>query len=187
MYTNRMLVFRATKKAQRHLPPLTLDSDARSTGALGAWYVNKVLCVRKPLLLIVSSTTLLPLLVPAIEGRHLLAHFPAILRQRLLRMGIDAALVEAEIATLVPAGVGTTVDRSVLGIMNDFVHQLQVHWGLGRDVGDWPASEDHIAHTPCFAGSRNCIWPDMEAPKRLAEKWRASGTTYVYPGMGTKH
>jgi hypothetical protein len=65
-----VVTLRATQKVLRLLPATTADPDAPDT-ALGDWYVNRITCDRQPLLLLVSATSLLPLLAPAREVRSL--------------------------------------------------------------------------------------------------------------------
>ena len=75
---------------------------------------------RQPLLLLVSSTSLLPMLIPAQNVRGLPARLAALVEARLRRCGLDDRTIAAETLAMASVAVGPTVDRSVLGIMVDF-------------------------------------------------------------------
>ena len=65
-----MVVLRPTRKLRSLLPATDVVPRGFDT-ALGDWYVNRLTADRKPLLLLVSSTSLLPMLVPAWDVRGL--------------------------------------------------------------------------------------------------------------------
>src|SRR6187397_860655 len=114
-----MVILRPTRKL-RALFATARPVAAASDTALGDWYVNRLVVDRQPLLILVSSTSLLPLLVPARDVQGLAGRLPALVRQRLFRLGIDSATVDAEIHAMSPVTVAPTVDRSVVGTMVDF-------------------------------------------------------------------
>lgn len=62
-----MLVLRGTQKLLQLLPPTADQSDLSDT-ALGDWYVNRIVIDRRPLLLCVSSKSLLSVIAPARDG-----------------------------------------------------------------------------------------------------------------------
>jgi hypothetical protein len=67
-----------------------------------------------------------------------------------VRIGVDEAAVEKEMACLQPLAFAATRSRSVLGSLNEFVFQLKARAAhpLGRD---WtPRScEDELGEVPC--------------------------------------
>lgn len=65
-----MVVLRATRKLLASLP-VTTPPPARSDTALGDWYVDRLVVDRRPLLLLASVSSLLPIVVPAREVRRL--------------------------------------------------------------------------------------------------------------------
>jgi hypothetical protein len=67
-----MVVIRPTQKLRSALPA-TQPVEPSDT-ALGDWYVNRLVVDRRPLLLLVSSESLLPVLVPATHVRELPQH-----------------------------------------------------------------------------------------------------------------
>src|SRR5436190_23694313 len=110
-----MVILRPTKKLRTLLP--TAAISASSDTALGDWYVNRIVVDRQPLLLLVSSTSLLPLLVPARDVRGLPDRLSDLVESALRRLGIEGEAIASERQAMVLVAVAPTIDRSVLGIM----------------------------------------------------------------------
>src|SRR5262245_47736674 len=108
-----MVIIRPTKKLRSQLP--IRDVPGRSNSALGDWYVNRVVLARQQLLLLVSSTSLLPMVVPARDVRTLPERLPSLVEARLQQLGVRADLIAAELRAMVPVVTAATVDRSILG------------------------------------------------------------------------
>jgi Domain of unknown function (DUF6933) len=170
-----MVILRPTRKLNSALP-VTKDVPNSSDTALGDWYVNRIVVDRQPLLLFVSSASLLPMLLPARDVRGLADRLAALVEARLKRCGIDDRIIRAEIR-VTPVVVGPTVDRSVLGIMIDFAKAVPYH----LEPGQWGeatlrAVEDRLAETPCHAtrSFERVIFPEKKAPEVLRSRWLAN-------------
>lgn len=168
-----MVILRPTKRLYSLLPvadPVQSCSDT----ALGDWYVNRIVVDRQPLLLLVSSASFLPILLPARDVRTLPNRLGALVEMRLRRLGVDVPAIAAEIEAMKPVAVGATVDRSVIGIMVDFAKSVPFHLESGRwDEDTLAPIEERLARTPCHAarsGDR-VIFPDRKAPDLLRAKW----------------
>lgn len=167
-----MVVIRPTRKLRSALPVAGLTGV--SDTALGDWYVNRVVVDRQPLLLLVSSASLLPILIRARNVRDLPIHLEETVARRLLRLGVPPPLIDAERRAMTPVRIGATVDRSVLGIMVDFARGVSHYLGAGPwSDTDLAAAEDRLAGTPCYAGkpSDQVVFPDLKAPALLAARW----------------
>lgn len=164
-----MVTLRATQKVLRLLPPTAPETAAADT-ALGDWYVNRITSARQPLLLLVSSRSLLPMLAPARDVRSLPERLPQMVAERLARHGVPQRLIVAETQAMAPVAVAKTCDRSVVGTMVEYAHLLQHYlrdWGHD-EAGLW-AVEAHLAHTPCRVtkpGAKG-VWPDLKATELL--------------------
>jgi len=79
-----MVILRPTRKL-RELAPELLDSGAVSSTALGDWYANRIVVDRQPLVLLISSLSLLSVLVRARAVKKLPDRLPSIVERRLLR------------------------------------------------------------------------------------------------------
>ena len=169
----RMVVLRATRKLLTSLP-VTTPPQTRSDTALGDWYVNRLVVDRRPLLLLVSVSSLLPIVVPARDVRRLPDYLAGLVAARLTRLGIAPRTIALETRAMSPVTIGATVDRSVVGIMVDFAKCLPFYLDPGRcDDRMLPVVEDKLAETPCYAGrsSAHTVFPVVKAPEMLRAKW----------------
>src|SRR5205823_5735188 len=168
-----MVVLRRTQKLASALH-VSGDASAHSTTGLGDWYVNRLSVDRRPLLLLVSSLGLLPILLPAREVARLPARLPDVVAARLRRLGIGPRIVEAETQAMSPVIIATTADRSVVGIMVDFAKAVPFHLEPGSwDESTLPFVEAKLAETPCHAGRRfeEVVFPNRKAPELLDARW----------------
>ena len=181
-----MVILRPTRKLSALLP--TTTAPASSDTALGDWYVNRLVVDRQALLLLVSSTSLLPMLIPARDVRGLPGRLAAMVEARLRRCGIDDRTVAAEVRAMDKVVIGPTVDRSVVGIMVDFAKAVPYYLEPGQwGVATVQIAEERLARTPCHAGrvSEQVIFPDRKAPEVLRAKWVTS--RLLTPPSGVWH
>jgi hypothetical protein len=170
-----MVILRPTKKLRGHLP--IVEVSGRSDGALGDWYVNRLVVARQPLLLLVSSTSLLPIVLPAREVRSLPKQLSAIVGARLHRLGVEAQLIAAELHSMLPVVTAATVDRSVLGILVDFAKAVPYYFETETPAEKTLVGlEAWLEQTPCHAGSTGdrVVFPDRKAPDLLRARWLAN-------------
>ena len=163
------------------LPESADDADVSDT-ALGDWYVNRITLDRQPLLLLVSSASLLSVLAPARNVKTLPDRVGEMVAARLLRLGIEEQLVRSELEAMNVARVGRTRDRSVTGQMVDFAKAIPYYLAIGTAGDDLALrlAEDKLGHTPCRCGrsSAETIWPDRESSRLLAERWSKRKTVH---------
>ena len=170
-----MVILRPTQKL-RSVLPFTDAMDGESATALGDWYVNRLVVDRRPLLLLVCSKALLPLLLSARDVRSLPAQLPALVETALRRLGAAPGLIAAEIAAMSPVLIAPTRDRSVLGVLVDAAKSVPFHLEAGRwDDTTLPFVEARLAETPWRPSKRSSevIVATMAAPKLLADRWGA--------------
>lgn len=169
------VTLRRTQKLAAALPATSVDPPVPTT-ALGDWYANRLIVDRKPLLLLLSSRSLLPILLPARDVRTLAARLGEVVAGRLRRLGIDASLIKAEISAMQPVHVAKTADRSVVGIMVDFASMAPYHLEAGSwDETTLPFVEAKLAKTPCYVtrSFAETIFPEQAASALLAARWGA--------------
>lgn len=183
--TTPMVILRPTRKLSSLLPATDIVPVSSDT-ALGDWYVNRLVVDRRPLLLLVSSTSLLPMLIPAREVRGLPDRLATVVEARLKRCGVDDRTIAAEVRAMASVAVGPTADRSVLGIMVDFAKAVPYH----LQPGQWGEAalrlaEERLAETPCHAARSfdRVVFPDKKASEVLRAKWLAN--TPPQPTSGT--
>jgi hypothetical protein len=171
-----MVNLRPTKKLQSFLPVAGSDQEGDHT-ALGDWYVTRLTVDRKPLLLLISSRSLLPLITPAREIRSLPSRLADLVGGRLRRLNVPRSVIAAEQKAMESVVIGRTRDRSVVGSMVDFAKAVPFH----LEPGLWNERtleqvEDRLAETPCRASGPfdGVIFPDKRAPELLLSKWLAN-------------
>jgi hypothetical protein len=172
-----MVILRATQRVLRLLPSVSSEFVESDT-ALRDWYVNRLVVDRRPLLLLVSSQSLLPMLVPARDVRALPNRLPGLVKDRLLRQGVPADHVEAEVRAMNPVVVSATRDRSVIGTLNEFTKDVPYHLPVnGWSESDLAMFELHMSETPCRVSRRleDTIFPDQKTPELLAARWASRG------------
>jgi hypothetical protein len=168
----KLLVLRATRKVLKRLPSQADDQVASDT-ALGDWYVNRVVVDRRPLLLFVSSRSLLAIIAPARDLRRLPERFADMVASRLRRLGIAERFIEPELLAMASVAIARTRDRSVTGTMVEFAKELPYFLPSdGWDDTDLLYAEDQFAGRPCLCGrtARETIWPRERTVQLLVEQ-----------------
>ncbi len=169
-----MVILRPTQKLRTALR-FTEAFDGESDTALGDWYVNRIVVDRRPLLLLVSSKALLPLLLPARDVSSLPERLPALVSTALRRLGVAPELIAAEMEAMASVVIAPTRDRSVLGILVDAAKAVPYYLEAGRwDDSTLPLVEAKIATTPWHASKRRSevVFPHQVAPRILTDRWR---------------
>ena len=166
-----MVILRPTKKLRPFLQVVTVSTP--SDTALGDWYVNRIVVERQPLLLLVSSASLLPVVLPARDVRSLPDRLGAVVASRLRRFGVEPEAIGAELHAMNPVIIAPTVDRSVVGIMVDFAKAVPYYSGDLRTDQGLAGLEDWLAQTPCHASwtDDRVVFPNRKAPALLRAKW----------------
>ena len=169
-----MAYLRATKKVLSRLPAPTTPDEEPVANALGDWFVNRVVIARQPLLVIISSTSLLPIVTPANNVRGLTERLWKLVFGRLVRLGVPDRLAQAELEAMEPMHVAPTNDRSVLGILNQFCLDLPYVF----PEGPWTRehlmrAESRLGETPCHASRRfeDVVWPNEKAVELIWSRW----------------
>ncbi len=174
-----MVVLRATRKVLKTLPLSAADADVSDT-ALGDWYVNRLVLDRQPLLILVSSTSLLAVMTPARNVKTLPDRIGDLVAGRLARLGVCADLIRAEVAAMQVAKVGRTRDRSVLGQMVVFAKDIPYYVPIGGLSDSMlRVVESKLGGTPCRCSltMAETIWPERVAVRLLVERWSSVSTT----------
>ena len=166
-----MMTLRCTQKLLERLS-LSGNLDAPETlsptSMLGDWYATILFTRPSQLVLAVSEKSRLCLLLPARELSTLAPRFRTEVAELLRRIGASEEEVEREVqgmspltfaSTKVLSDTGTSVNRSVLGSMNDFTRMVK--FSLQRR--EWPLLDlsEQMCETPCGP-------LQMRSPKEVA-------------------
>ena len=169
------VTLRRTLRLAKALPVTAGEAPSPDT-ALGDWYVNRLVVDRRPLLLLISSQTLFPILLPAQDVSTLPQRLPEVVAQRLRRAGIAQSLIAAEIAAMSPVHVAKTGNRAVVGILVDFAFAVPLHLPVRAwDATTLPFIEAALAETPCFSSRpmTETVFPDRDTTRALIARWGA--------------
>jgi hypothetical protein len=156
----RVLIVRATKKLLDRIGPPNLGEGDQSTTLMGQWYATAMFW--KPhVALFVSEPTLLPVLMPLAPTATLLARFPQQAAAVLAAHEAPDAVIDEELRQMRDFRLAKTVNRSVVGIMNEFTFLA------GAYRGDFPAPDLlalalRLAATPCGPLYSKHVSPDRE-------------------------
>lgn len=168
-----MVILRPTRKL-RELLPESLDSGTASSTALGDWYANRIVVDRQPLVLLISSLSLLSVLIRARAVKKLPDRLPRIVGSRLLRIEVPAEWVACEVEAMSPVRIAKTKDRSVLGSLVDFAKLIPYYLPEeGWDDDALRGVEDRLSKTPCRVARRSedVIFPKDETRDLLETTW----------------
>jgi hypothetical protein len=128
-----LFVLRCTQKLLDRLNSTPRPELPPPDTVLGDWYANLVRVGRIQVVLAVSERSLLPVVVPARDGRSLVERLCEALEPMLIAVGVPSDDAIAERCAMQRWAMGKTASRRVLGSLNDLAFQLQV--GL-RDFPD---------------------------------------------------
>lgn len=170
-----MVILRATHKVLKLLPSVSTE-PLNSDTALGDWYVKQFVVDRRPLLLLVSERSLLPILIPARKVRSVPDRLPELVADRLERGAVPRELIDSEVAAMTPVRVAKTVDRSVLGVLVDFAKLVPYYLEVGSwGEADLRRAESLLAETPCYASRPHdeVVFPVKDTPEILSACWGA--------------
>ena len=171
-----MLVIHGTRAFRDRVPGLAPAPEDVSTTLLGPWYAT-VLRWRRPVALLVNTTTLLPLLTPLAPAKTMLERIPGAVAELLAAHHLPATVVEAERAAMTEVRLTTTASRSILGVQNEFAHLAEIHHADIHRADIHRAENDgllelsvQLAATPLSPLYRRHVSPDRELAALVTEQ-----------------
>lgn len=157
-----MFHLHCTKKLLDRIKP-EIAVPGQSDTALGNWYAT-VLFWKPQVALLVSERTLLPVLMPLAPAATLARRLPAQLALVLKEHGAPTEFIAQELWRMDNVQYAKTANRSVVGILNEFVRQaefwLAAYAYKKGDDDDLLAISVKLAETPCSPLYKGAISPD---------------------------
>ena len=120
-----MVVLRCTRKLLHALDVKPIDAVAPSTNILGEWYAHLIETAAGDLIVFVNAGTLLSVALPASAISQLIPLFVARVYNLLRIIGVPDRCANQEIASCQDLLFARTVDRSVLGSLNEIARYYQ--------------------------------------------------------------
>lgn len=162
-----MLIVRATKKLRDKLGGVPAGSEDESTAVLGDWYAN-LLAWRRPHVILVNARTLVAVITPLAPAKGLAKRLPDVIADALLALGVAQEIVDAEREHMREVRIGPTLDRSVVGSMNDFAFLADHRRPQACNALDLRELSKDLAHVPCGPLYKSHTFPDAELRALLA-------------------
>ncbi|URM97410.1 hypothetical protein LUW76_25340 [Actinomadura madurae] len=155
-----MFIVRATKKLLDRIGPVHPSEAEPGPNQLGEWYATPIFW-RPQVALFVNERTLLPVLMPLAPAATLLERFPHRLATVLAAQEIPEPVIDGELEQMREHHLSKTASRSVVGVMNEFVHLANVFRAgvLDPDLQDLSL---RLATTPCGPLYARHVRPDRE-------------------------
>lgn len=157
-----MFHLHCTKKLLDRIKP-EICAPGRSDTSLGNWYAT-LLFWKPQVALLVSERTLLPVLMPLAPSATLARRFPAQLALVLKEHGVSSEFIAQEVWRMDKVQYAKTANRSVVGILNEFVMQaefwLAAYAYEKGDDDDLLAISAKLAETPCSPLYKGPVSPD---------------------------
>jgi hypothetical protein len=110
------------------LKSLVIDSLEPNKGAIEEWYANLVIIERQKCIVFMNASTHFVTLSFGKKKREIQQFrelFVNSLANALESEAVDSEIIEKFLATCETVSLGKTIDRSVLGYMNDVIHMAQ--------------------------------------------------------------
>jgi hypothetical protein len=162
-----MVIIRGTRKFLDRVGSPS-EPDTASTTLLGDWFATAMFW-RPQLALFVNATTLLPVFMPLAPAATVLDRFPDTLAVILRAHGIADRIIDREIAETAEQHLAKTNNRSVVGVMNEFVHLADWRRDEITVPDDLTSLSLELAQTPSSPLYDRHISPDRELTATLAE------------------
>lgn len=157
-----MFHLHCTKKLLDRIKPEIVEPGPSDT-ALGSWYATALLW-KPQVALLVSERTLLPVLVPLAPATTLARRFTAQLALVLKEHGVPSEFIAQEVWRMDKVQYAKTANRSVVGILNEFVKQaefwLAAYAYEKGDDDDLLVISAKLAETPCSPLYKGPVSPD---------------------------
>lgn len=163
-----MIVVRGTRKFLQRVGRVNAERGAASDTVLGDWFAT-VLFWRPQVALFVSKPTLLPVFVPFAPAATLLGRFPSALEAVLLAHDVTQPLIDREVTGAVDHLLAATNDRSVVGVMNEFVRLAEWRRDEVNLPDGLPRLSAELSRTPCGPLYQRHVSPDRELHAVLGE------------------
>ena len=152
-----MFTLHCTKKLLDRMHP-QIETPRNASTRLGNWYAT-ALFWKPQMALIVNERTLLPVMLPLAPAATVAQRFPAALKTVLQAMDVPAEFIAAEIESMNDVIYAKTSNRSVVGVMNEFVFLADGYRDPNGLIDPLTVSL-RLAQTPCGPLYKDAITPD---------------------------
>ena len=159
-----------TKKLLDRVKQPVSATPAAPTTYLGDWYAT-ALFWKPHMALLVNERTLLPVLMPLAPAAELAQRFPEYLASVLFAHGAPHSLVEHELDAMLDFQYAKTVNRSLVGMLNQFTYLAEGYRNYNQTTDlHWLSMK--LSETPCSPLYKQAISPDRELQRLIESEWK---------------
>lgn len=133
-----MIIIRPTGDLAKRMKIKLFPTNKQSSTLLGDWYALDLVLDRQQYILCVSENGRLPLVLKAAPYANFPERIPLALNDLLIGIGVPHEKAQQEITKMDAVILAKTVNRSVLGSMNECRLSLQAHAKVGLLQHDSP-------------------------------------------------
>lgn len=152
-----MFTLHCTKKLLDRIDP-QVAASVHATSRFGAWYATAMFW-KPQMALLVNERTLLPVLCPLAPAATLVQRFPQALSVVLQALDLPPEFIRAEIEEMREVVYAKTVNRSVVGMMNEFSFLAEGYRSLEGKMDPLEISLK-LANTPCGPLYKGPVFPE---------------------------
>lgn len=127
-----MLIIRPTTSLAKRMKVKLEHTDARSTTRMGDWYALDLVIGRQQFILCVSSTSRLAVVMDAAPYATFPDRLTDAVSEVLRTIGVDESKIQGERKEMAQFTLAKTVNRSILGSLNENRFQLEAFNHMGR-------------------------------------------------------
>lgn len=153
--------FRLTQKFATDCKIKQLHEPVITTHPLDDWFIDRMIVDRKKIAVITHAKSTFTFFIPyadAGSAKGMIAYFENQLKELFLQNSLPALVLEVEKLFAEESTFTKTVDRKILGHMNDFRRCAQPYPGDTYPI-DWHDLAERINNMPINAGSRDSSYP----------------------------
>ena|SRR5260221_7221418 len=153
--------FRLTQKFATDCKIKQLLEPATTSHPLDDWFIDRMIADRKKIAMITHGKSTFTIFIPYADAggaKGLIAYFKNQLRDIFERNSLPALAMEVEKLFTGETIFTKTVDRKILGHMNDFKYCAGPYEGDPHPV-DWHDTAERINNMPTKGGEQDYIYP----------------------------
>jgi len=120
-----MVILRPTASLAKRMKVKLQPSDQSSSTRLGDWYALDIVLSRKQFILCVSSKSRLAVVLEAAPYATLPDRLSDAVTEVLREIGVSEGMIQEERAEMAQVVLAKTLNKSILGTMNDYRFQLE--------------------------------------------------------------
>lgn len=159
-HDGKVMIVRATRKLLGLVGPPDLAAEDHDTTRLGPWYATTLLW-RPRVALVVSESTLLPVLMPLTAAAGWPSRIAAQITTVLAAHDAPPEFIDAEGQQMHERRLGPTASRRLVGVMNEFARLADIHRHQAGDRNLLELSL-RLSTTPCSPLYGRNVSPDRE-------------------------